>query len=60
MQSVYISSVECGGAASSALKVGDKVLQIDGETIRDVDEITYNALGQPNGDTITLLISRPH
>ncbi|XP_018015311.1 nascent polypeptide-associated complex subunit alpha, muscle-specific form isoform X1 [Hyalella azteca] len=55
---VVVTSVEPGGPASAALAAGDKLLQADGETLTNAPSHLLSALMAPNGDTLSLLVSR--
>ena len=51
-------SVAGGGAASSALKVGDKLLQVDGADVRSTDLHTATAILSKTSSTVNLMVSR--
>ncbi|CAL4067329.1 unnamed protein product, partial [Meganyctiphanes norvegica] len=57
-KNIYVSSVAEGGPASSALKPGDKILQIDGREVRSVDLHTATSILNANSGTISLMVSR--
>lgn len=51
-------SVAGGGAASSALKVGDKLLQVDGVDLRQADLHKATAILHNTHSTVSLMVSR--
>ncbi|KAK3879449.1 hypothetical protein Pcinc_015982 [Petrolisthes cinctipes] len=57
-KSVYVTSVAGGGAASSALKVGDKLLQVDGADLRCASLPTAAAALANTNATVNLMVSR--
>ncbi|KAK4292424.1 hypothetical protein Pmani_034804 [Petrolisthes manimaculis] len=57
-KSVYVTSVAGGGAASSALKVGDKLLQVDGADLRSASLPTAAAALANTNATVNLMVSR--
>ena len=58
LQSIYVTSVVGGGAASSALKVGDKLLQVDGVDLRSSDMPTASSILNKTLSTVNLMVSR--
>ncbi|XP_042879925.1 mucin-12-like isoform X2 [Penaeus japonicus] len=57
-KSIYVMSVAGGGAASSALKVGDKLLQVDGVDLRLADLHTATSILNKTSNTVNLMVSR--
>ncbi|KAG7170200.1 flocculation protein FLO11-like isoform X2 [Homarus americanus] len=57
-KSIYVMSVVGGGAASSALKVGDKLLQVDGADLRSADLLTATSILNKTSNTVNLMVSR--
>ncbi|XP_063614669.1 mucin-2-like isoform X1 [Penaeus indicus] len=57
-KSIYVTSVAGGGAASSALKVGDKLLQVDGVDLRLADLHTATSILNKTSNTVNLMVSR--
>lgn len=57
-KSIYVMSVAGGGAASSALKVGDKLLQVDGVDLRQADLHKAMAILHNTHSTVSLMVSR--
>lgn len=57
-KSIYVVSVAGGGAASSALKVGDKLLQVDGADVRSADLHTAISILNKTSNTVNLMVSR--
>ncbi|CAG2105992.1 unnamed protein product, partial [Medioppia subpectinata] len=55
---VFVSCVEPAGSASTALKVGDKILQIDGIDLLNVTKDKAIHIFESTGDTISLMVSR--
>ncbi|CAG2161612.1 unnamed protein product [Oppiella nova] len=55
---VFVSCVEPAGSASTALKVGDRILQIDGIDLQNVTKDKANHIFESTGDTISLMVSR--
>lgn len=53
-----MTSVAGGGAASSALKVGDKVMQVDGIDLRSTDLLTATSVLNQTSNTVNLMVSR--
>ena len=53
-----MSSVEPAGSASTALKVGDKLLQINGIDLQNATKDKANHLFESTGKTISLMVSR--
>jgi C-terminal processing protease CtpA/Prc len=53
-----VSSVVENGPASTALKVGDKILQVDGIDLQNANRDKANHIFQSTGNTISLLVSR--
>ncbi|KAF2367699.1 Leucine-rich repeat [Trinorchestia longiramus] len=58
-KSVVVSYVERDGPASAALQTGDKILQVDGASLAGATAEDVLAFMEPNGDTLSLLVSRP-
>ncbi|XP_068200291.1 erbin-like isoform X2 [Palaemon carinicauda] len=57
-KSIYVVSVAGGGAASSALKVGDKLLQVDGADVRSANLHTAVSILNKTANTVNLMVSR--
>ncbi|XP_071512851.1 uncharacterized protein [Panulirus ornatus] len=57
-KSIYVTSVADGGAASSALKIGDKILQVDGADLRSADLLTAKSILSKTSNTVNLMVSR--
>nr|XP_045595962.1 mucin-17-like isoform X1 [Procambarus clarkii]XP_045595963.1 mucin-17-like isoform X1 [Procambarus clarkii] len=57
-KSIYVTSVAGGGAASSALKVGDKLLQVDGADLRSADLLIATSILHKTSNTVNLMVSR--
>lgn len=53
-----MTSVAGGGAASSALKVGDKLMQVDGVDLRSADLHTVTSVLNTTSNTVNLMVSR--
>ena len=53
-----MSRVEPAGSASTALKVGDRILQIDGIDLQNVNKDKANHIFESTGNTISLIVSR--
>lgn len=57
-KSIYVTNVVGGGAASSALKIGDKLLQVDGVDLRTADLPTATSILNKTLSTVSLMVSR--
>lgn len=57
-KSIYVTSVAGGGSASSALKVGDKLLQVDGVDLRSADLGIATSILNKTSNTVNLMVSR--
>ncbi|XP_076035613.1 uncharacterized protein LOC143021773 isoform X2 [Oratosquilla oratoria] len=57
-QSIYVVTVASGGPASSALKVGDKILQVDGIDLKGIDFGRALHILNNTSNTVNLMVSR--
>lgn len=56
-QGIFVNSINSGGPASNVLKVGDKILEVDGVDFTDISESSAVNILQSSNNIISLMIS---